>query len=87
MKINWKVRVKNPWFWIGLGGVILTAMGISPETLTSWGAVYVALENLFSNPFMLFSVFIAVLGVFIDPTTNGVTDSEQALTYDKPKKD
>lgn len=87
MKMNLKVRVKNPWFWIGLGGVILTAMGISPETLTSWGAVYVALENLFGNPFMLFSVLIAVLGVFIDPTTNGVTDSEQALTYTSPKKD
>lgn len=87
MKMNLKVRVKNPWFWIGLGGVILTAMGISPETLTSWGAVYVALENLLGNPFMLFSVLIAVLGVFIDPTTNGVTDSEQALTYTTPKKD
>lgn len=87
MKINVKVRAKNPWFWIGLLGVILTAMGISPETLTSWEAVYVALQNLISNPFMLGSVFVAVLGVFVDPTTNGMTDSKQALTYTEPKKD
>ena len=87
MKINLKVRVKNPWFWVGLVGVILTAMGISAETLTSWKAVYDALMALVSNPFMLGSVFVAVLGVFVDPTTDGVTDSAQALTYDAPKKD
>lgn len=87
MKINLKVRVKNPWFWVGLVGVILTAMGINAETLTSWQAVYDALLALVSNPFMLGSVFVAVLGVFVDPTTDGVTDSEQALTYDAPKKD
>ena len=87
MKINLKVRVKNPWFWVGLVGVILTAMGINAETLTSWQAVYDALLALVSNPFMLGSVFVAVLGVFVDPTTDGVTDSEQALTYDEPKKD
>ena len=87
MKINLKVRVKNPWFWVGLVGVILTAMGINAETLTSWQAVYDALLALVSNPFMLGSVFVAVLGVFVDPTTDGVTDSAQALTYDTPKKD
>ena len=87
MKMNLKVRVKNPWFWIGLLGVILAAMGISPETLTSWGAVYVAIQNLISNPFMLGSVFVAVLGVFLDPTTDGIGDSERAMTYTTPKKD
>ena len=87
MKINLKVRVKNPWFWVGLVGVILTAMGISAETLTSWQAVYDALMALVSNPFMLGSAFVAVLGVFVDPTTDGVTDSTQAMTYDTPKKD
>lgn len=85
--MNIKVRLKNPWFWIGLLGIILTAMGVNAETLTSWSAVYEALANLVSNPFMLGSVFIAVLGVFVDPTTNGVTDSKLAMTYDKPKVD
>ena len=27
-KINIPVRMKNPWFWVGLAGVILTAMGV-----------------------------------------------------------
>ena len=86
MKMNMKVRMKNPFFWLSLGGIILTAMGVSPETLTSWSAVYVAFQELISNPFMLFTVAVAVLGVFVDPTTAGIGDSEQALTYDKPKK-
>ena len=87
MKINIPVRMKNPWFWVSLVGVILTAMGISPEMLTSWGAVIAALKELVSNPFLLGSVAVAVLGVFIDPTTAGIGDSKQAMTYEKPKED
>jgi phi LC3 family holin len=87
MKLNWTVRAKNPWFWVTLGGVILAAMGISPEMFTSWGAVWDAIKNLVSNPYMLGCVILAVLGVFIDPTTKGMGDSSQALTYKKPKED
>lgn len=86
MKINWKVRIKNPYFWVGLIGVILTAMGVSPEMFTSWEAVGNQLLAFISNPFMIGSVAVAVLGVFVDPTTSGVSDSSQAMTYDLPKK-
>ena len=87
MKINFPVRFKNPWFWVGLGGVILSAMGVSPEMFTSWGAVWEAVVNLFGNPFMLGSVILAVLGVFVDPTTAGIGDSTRALTYKNPSKE
>lgn len=85
MKINLLVRIKNPWFWVTLGGVILTAMGVSPEMFTSWGAVWEAIKALFMNPYLLGCVVLAVMGVFIDPTTKGVSDSKQAMTYTKPK--
>ena len=85
-KLNIPVRLKNPWFWIGLIGVILTAMGVDPSTFTSWEAVGSSLLSLVSNPFMIFNVLISVLGIFIDPTTSGIGDSEQALTYKSPKK-
>ena len=87
MKINIPVRFKNPWFWVGLCGTILAAMGVSPEMFTSWGAVWEAGENLFSNPFMLVSVVLAVLGVFVDPTTSGISDSKRALSYKSPVKE
>ena len=87
MKINIPVRFKNPWFWVGLCGTILAAMGVSPEMFTSWGAVWDAVVNLFSNPFMLVSVVLAVLGVFVDPTTAGIGDSKRALSYKSPFKE
>ena len=87
MKINFPVRFKNPWFWVGLCGTVLTAMGVSPEMFTSWGAVWEAVVNLIGNPFMLGSVVLAVLGVFVDPTTAGVGDSTRALTYKNPSKE
>ena len=87
MKINIPVRLKNPWFWVGLCGTILTAMGVSPEMFTSWGAVWEAVVNLINNPFMLVSVVLAVLGVFVDPTTAGIYDSKRALSYKSPVKE
>lgn len=85
MKLNLTVRAKNPWFWVGLAGVILTAMGVSPDMLTSWGAVADAFRNLITNPFLLGSVAVAVLGVLVDPTTAGMSDSERALAYTQPQ--
>ena len=87
MKMNIKVRMKNPWFWVSLGGIILTARGVSADMFTSWQAVLDQAKALISNPFMLVSVALAVLGVFVDPTTAGVSDSAQALRYNEPKRD
>ena len=83
--INWKVRIKNPYFWVAIGSALLMAMGISPEVLTSWGAVWNAIKELASNPYMLICAVMAIIGVINDPTTKGVSDSKQALTYVKPK--
>lgn len=87
MKINVNVRRKNPWFWTGLVGTILAAMGVSPEMFTSWSAVWEALRGLVSNPYQIGCVVLAVLGVFVDPTTHGLGDSARALKYDEPSKE
>ena len=87
MKINFLVRAKNPWFWVGIVGTILAAMGVSPEMFTSWSAVWDAVCSLFSNPFQIGCVVLAVLGVFVDPTTAGVGDSTRAMTYTTPNKE
>lgn len=34
----------------------------------------------------VFAVLV-IVGIVNDPTTKGVTDSKQALTYDKPRRD
>ena len=85
MQINWKVRAKNPYFWVAVGSSLLMAMGISPEVLTSWGAVWHAIKELVSNPYMLICAVVAITGVINDPTTAGLGDSSLALTRTKPK--
>ena len=87
MKVNLPVRIKNPWFWIGLIATILATLGINPEMFTSWGLVWEAIKDVFLNPYQLGCVIIAILGIFIDPTTSGFGDSNRALTYSKPYKD
>lgn len=83
--INWKVRVKNPYFWIGLIAVILAAVGVSPECLTSWAILWEKVIGLLGNPFAIGCTIVAVIGYVNDPTTKGIGDSKQALTYDAPK--
>lgn len=86
MKINWKVRVKNPYFWIGLMGVILSAMGVEPQMLSSWQALGNALLEFVKNPFLIGTVLVAVIGVIVDPTTKGMNDSQRAMQYQKPNE-
>ena len=66
-------RFKNPWFWVGVVSVALTAIGVDPQTFTSWAAV---LDGILSNPVQLVTMALAVLAVFINPNTPGLTDSE-----------
>ncbi len=91
MKINWKVRLKNPVFWVGLAVAIvlpiLTYLGMSWEDMTTWAALGDALLQAVKNPVILVSVLVSVWNLINDPTTKGLSDSAQALTYDKPKEE
>lgn len=86
--INWKVRLKNPAFWTGLIGVLATLaisvaqlLGVDiAEVVNGWQSALVALVTA------VFGI-LALVGVVTDPTTSGVSDSNQALTYTKPKED
>lgn len=85
--VNIPVRLKNPWFWVGVVSIIITAIGLDPTTMTSWGAVLDAVEAVLRNPVQLVTAVLAVLAVFVDPTTAGLTDSARALAYKCPNKD
>lgn len=84
MKINWKVRLKNKTFWVSvipatllLVQVVAAVFGITLD-LGELGNKLLAVVNA------LFAV-LTIIGVVTDPTTTGVSDSTQALTYAKPK--
>ena len=72
-----KNRFKNPWFWIGIGAIALTAIGVDPTTFTSWDAVSDSIMAVLSNPFQLGTMVLAILAVFVDPSTAGFTDKDQ----------
>lgn len=85
--INWKVRFKNPYFWVGLIATVLAAVGVSPECFVSWPILWEKTLELLGNPFAVGSMIVAIVGYVNDPTTKGIGDSKQALTYEKPKVD
>lgn len=83
-KINWRVRLKNKAFWLTVIPAILTVLyavfdlaGIIPA---------IERETLLKAVYALFSV-LSVLGIVIDPTTKGISDSERAMGYDEPYDD
>ena len=91
MKINWKVRAKNPVFWANIIAAILLPilayMGLSWEDMTSWAAIGGILVEAVKNPVILVSVVVSVWNALNDPTTAGISDSNQAMTYQAPKVD
>ena len=66
IKIN--VRYKNPYFWIGLLGVIFTAIDADIEMFTNWQIVIDSIKNVFSNPYMILNIIMAIIGLINDPT-------------------
>lgn len=85
--VNIPVRLKNPWFWVGVISIAIASIGLDPTTMTTWGAVWAAALAVLHNPVQLVTVVLAVLAVFIDPTTAGLSDSARALSYKCPNKD
>ena len=83
--LNWKVRFKNKTFWLA----IIPAMLLLIQTVLALAGIewnYDLLnDQLLAIVNALFAV-LTILGVVVDPTTEGVADSERALGYTKPSK-
>lgn len=84
MQINWKVRFQNKTFLTGLISLVvvfiydlLQLLEIVP-TVTQSAVMQVA-EGILT--------ILGMVGVIADPTTAGLSDSQQAMTYDAPKQD
>ena len=84
MNINWKVRFQNKTFLTGLISLVvvfvydlLQLLEIAPVVTQS--AVMQVAEGIL--------MILGMVGVIADPTTTGLSDSKQAMTYTSPKKD
>lgn len=86
MKINWKVRIRNKNFWLALiPALLLLVQVVAAPFGYKWdfGVLNQQLAAIINAVFALLSI----LGVVNDPTTAGSSDSAQALTYEKPRKE
>lgn len=85
MKINWKVRFKNKVFWM----LFIPALLVLIKSAASVFGFVLDLGELENNLIRVVEavfVILGLVGIVVDPTTDGIKDSENALTYDTPKK-
>lgn len=83
--INWTVRFKNKSFWLSFIPAVLLLVQVVAALFgleLDLGDIGNRLIDVVNAVFAV----LAILGIVTDPTTSGVSDSAQALTYDKPKE-
>ena len=86
MKINWIARIKNKAFWLAvIPALALVAQAVAALfgytiDLGTWvGKLQAVVNAVFA--------LLAILGIVVDPTTDGIGDSNRALTYKEPWDD
>lgn len=83
--MNWKIRIKNPVWWVQIILAILTPIlayaGLSAQDLTTWNTLGTLILNALKNPYVLSLVAVSVWNACNDPTSSGVTDSTLVKSY------
>ena len=85
-RINWKVRIKNKMFWIA----VIPAVLLLVQTVCSVFGIELDFGDLQDKLLAVINALFAVLvilGIVVDPTTDGLGDSERAMAYEEPWAD
>ena len=83
--INWTVRFKNKSFWLSFIPAVLLLVQVV-AALFGFELDLGDIGNRLIEVINALFAVLAILGIVVDPTTEGVGDSAQALTYDRPKE-
>ena len=84
MVMNWKLRLQNKATLIAL---VLATIAFVYQVIGMLGLVpAISQDNVVNAAGLIINILVA-FGVLVDPTTDGVNDSKQAMTYEKPKVD
>lgn len=81
MKINWRVRLKNKTWLLSMVAVVITFVY---QMLGLCGIVSPITEDMSTQMAAMIVNVLVALGIVVDPTTQGVNDSKQALEYKQP---
>ena len=84
--INWKVRIKNKAFWVSIIPAVLLLIQVCASVVgidLNLGGLGNKLLGVVNAVFGI----LVIMGIVNDPTTSGLVDSSQAMTYEEPKKE
>ena len=86
MNVNWKVRLKNKAFWLAVipaialvAQAVAAVFGYTIDLTTMVGKLQAVVNAVFA--------LLVILGIVVDPTTDGLSDSIRAMGYEEPWKD
>lgn len=81
MKINWKVRLRNKTWLAALMALVVSFVY---DLLAMLEIVPAVSEDWLMSLIQTVLTVLAMVGIVIDPTTQGVADSDRAMLYDEP---
>ena len=84
MKLNWKVRFKNG---VWLGSFISLIISFIYSMLALFDVYPAVTQNLITQILNQILTFLGLIGVIVDPTTEGLMDSNRAMSYEEPYSD
>lgn len=80
MKINWKLRFGNK---ITLTAIIMAVISLIYQILRLFDIVPPISESQLAETASMVINLLVLLGVITDPTTAGISDSIQVLSFDR----
>lgn len=84
MKINWKLRLQNK---TTLAAIVAAIIALVYQILGLIGVVPAVSQGAVEQTASMVINLLVLLGIVVDPTTAGTSDSTQALGYDEPRKE
>lgn len=81
MQMNWKVRFRNK-TWLTMFCSLV--VGFVFNVLKAFDIVPAVTQNLVMEIIGNVLTFLGLVGVIVDPTTAGISDSDRAMSYEEP---
>ena len=91
MNFNFKVRAKNPLFWIANVVAVLVYiggyLGIKGTDVTSWDKLFSIVGDVVANPYLIVMIVVTFVTTAISYTDKGIRDTGIVQTYTKPRNE
>lgn len=84
MKINWKLRLQNK---TTLAAIVAAVIVLVYQVLGLIGMAPAVSQGAVEQTASMVINLLVLLGIVVDPTTAGTSDSEQAMEYSEPRKE